>query len=187
MSELSRIAKNIGSIKPFITKAAINYPSKSQIKQSGTDVKKATAAIQQGVIRASTEVERVLPQYLNDAMVSPVWGPFSPKQPYSRANGEIVSTGLRDLVDMGNLHGSMSIKVSFLQTRTNIQIKYGAPYARLVHEGGVIQPWGNQYADSVVLPARPWITSVLTPGGPVQPYDYTKVYNDEIASAWNSV
>jgi len=183
---LDSITGALKRVKPFKVKADVHLPSKATIKESGADYDKARKAISQGTLRGSTTVEKELPGYLSDAMASKVWGPFSPKFPYYRKNGEPANSGMRDLIDMGGLHDSLSIKTTFLQTKAVTTIQYSAPYARLVHAGGVIQPYGNPNAASVILPARPWITSTLKPGGPTAYYDYMKVYNSEIASAWNS-
>ena len=71
-----------------------------------------------------------------------------------------------------------------LATKTQTVIEYRTPYANLVHNGGVIQPYGNPNAASVILPARPWITSLLTDEGPVPKYDISKIYEREIHGAW---
>lgn len=170
--------------KSFVLKADIKFPSKAEIKQSGQPAKAAKKAFTVGSLRASGIVERQLPGVLTKALESPVWGPFNPSQPYFRKNGELVGVGNRDIIDTGNLHDSLKISTKFMVTKAQMQISYTAPYARLVHEGGVIQPWGNPNASSVILPARPWISSVLTGNGPVDKYDYTAVYQEEIAEAW---
>ena len=183
-SNLNQITEAVKRVKPFKAKAEIKLPSKAQIKESGADNDMARKAITQGTLRGSRIVEKELPSYLSGAMESRVWGPFSPKFPYYRKNGELVGAGTRDLIDTGRLHDSLSIKTTFLQTKVVTTIQYSAPYARLVHAGGVIQPYGNPNATARILPARPWVTSTLTPGGPVPFYDYTRVYNAEIAAAW---
>ena len=183
-NHLNQITGAAKRVKPFKTKAEIKLPSKTKIKESGADYDMARKAITQGTLRGSQSVEKELPSYLATAMESRVWGPFSPKFPYYRKNGELVGSGTRDLSDTGKLHDSLSIKTTFLQTKVVTTIQYSAPYARLVHAGGVIQPYGNPNTTARILPARPWVTSTLTPGNAVPFYDYTKVYNAEIAAAW---
>lgn len=170
----------------YTFKADILFPSKAEIKTSGMDQKTATKAFTTGALRASNTVEQELPGMLLQAMESPVWGPFRPKEPYFRKNGEVASVGKRDLIDTGRLHDSMSVKTKFLATKSQTVITYRAPYARLVHEGGVIQPYGNNNAAAVILPARPWIRSVLQGDGPVPHYNYRQVYQNEITNAWSS-
>lgn len=181
---LNQITEAVKRVKPFKAKAEIKLPSKADIKKAGADNAVARKAITQGTLRASQIVERELPSRLADAMSMRIWGPFSPKFPYYRKNGELVGGGTRDLIDTGRLHDSLSIKTSFLQTKVVTTIQYSAPYARLVHAGGVIQPYGNPNTTARILPARPWVTDTLTPGGSVPFYDYTKVYNAEISKAW---
>jgi hypothetical protein len=171
--------------KIFEFKADILFPSKAEVKASGTDAKAAKKAFTTGALRASSIVERELPSALTRALESSVWGPFNPKYPYNRKNGELVGSGMRDMIDMGGLHDSLKIKTKFLATKTQTIVSYSAPYARLTHEGGVIQPYGNATAAAVVLPARPWIKSVLTGDGPVPQYNYSQVYQNEITDAWN--
>lgn len=173
-------------IKPTTIKAEIKMPTMKQIKESGADPKVVKNAFVVGSLRASGVVERELPQRLTEAMESSVWGPFSPKQPYYRKNGELVGPGSRDLIDTGALHDSLKIKTSFLSTKTVISVSYTSPYAGIVHYGGVIQPWGNPNAASVILPARPWVQSVLGGGGPVPQYNVNQVFQDNITAAFNS-
>ena len=76
--------------------------------------------------------------------------------------------GSRDIYDTGNLAGSASVEA----TSDSISVSYSAPYANIVHNGGYIQPYGNASARPVYLPARPWVTSVLYGGGPIEPFDF---------------
>jgi phage gpG-like protein len=169
----------------FEMKAEIKFPSKAEIKASGTDPAKAVKAFQTGVLRGSNQVEADLPVALNQALEASVWGPFSPKTPYVSKGGQQRAGGMRNIVDTGALKDSLKIKTKFLQTKVSTVISYGAPYAAFVHYGGVIQPYGNQNANSVIIPARPWVEAVLTGNGPVKPYEYRKVYQDAIDQAWN--
>jgi len=169
----------------FEMKAEIKLPSKAEIKASGTDPTKAVKAFQTGVLRGSNQVEADLPTALNQALEASVWGPFSPKTPYTSKGGQLRTSGLRNIVDTGALKDSLRIKTKFLQTKTVTVINYSAPYAAFVHYGGVIQPYGNKNANSVLIPARPWVEAVLTGNGPVKPYEYRKVYQDAIEQAWN--
>lgn len=74
--------------------------------------------------------------------------------------------GNRDIIDTGELKDSLSITIG----TSGVEIKYDSEYAALVHYGGYIQPYGNPNADSVYLPARPWIDAVLGEApGPVEP------------------
>ena len=57
------------------------------------------------------------------------------------------------LVDTGALRDSLIVA----RTPSGLEIRYTAPYAGLLHEGGYIQPYGNQNAEKVFIPGRPWI------------------------------
>lgn len=177
----------MAKLKGFTIKADLILPSKAEIKASGTDPKDAKEAIVKGTLAASNIVEQQLPTALSRALESPVWGPFNPKAPYARKNDEIVGSGTRDIIDMGGLHDSLKITTKFLTTKTQTVIQYTAPYAYLTHEGGAIQPWGNRNAATVILPARPWVRSVLTGDGPVPKYNYREVYQRSIAKAWGQI
>ena len=82
--------------------------------------------------------------------------------------------GSRDIIDTGELRNSLSLTLS----DSTVNISYDSEHAAVVHNGGYIQPYGNPNADSVYLPARPWIAAVLGQApGPVQP-----LTSDEISS-----
>lgn len=179
------MASNLKSSYTF--KADIVLPNKAEIKKSGTDTKLAKKAITTGCLRASNTVEAELPSALTRALESNVWGPFNPKQPYARKNGEIVGSGNRDIIDTGRLHDSLSITTKFLTTKTQTVIKYNSPYAQITHEGGAITPYGNPLNGTVVLPARPWIRDTLSGEGAVPHYNYRQVYQNEISNAWSEI
>lgn len=172
-------------MKNFTMKADIKFPSKAEIKQSGTTQEKVIKAFTVASLRASGIVEQELPVILNQALESSVWGPFNPKAPYARKSGEIMGPGMRNIVDTGRLRDSVQVKTKFLKTKTQTIVTYSAPYASFVHNGGVIQPYGNKSAASVIIPARPWITATLTGNGPVPKYDYMSVYQKEVEASWN--
>lgn len=172
--------------KVFKLTSSISFPSKAEIKKSGADYGAAMKVFSSGALKASVQVEAQLPMYLSRAMASPIWGPFNPKEPYYRKNGDLVGSGTRDLIDLGGLHDSLSIKTQFLQTKVNTRIQYSAPYAAITYYGGVIQPWGNPLANSVMLPARPWVESTLLGTNGVERYDVTRIYQAAITNAWNT-
>lgn len=77
--------------------------------------------------------------------------------------------GMRDIYDTGELERSVDVQV----TNNGITVKYGAPYANLVHNGGYVKyPYGNKNARPVYMPPRPWVASVLYGGGPVPQFDF---------------
>jgi len=171
--------------KKFEMKMDITLPSKAEIKKKGDDAPRITKAIQTGCLRASNIVEADLPRALNTALESNVWGPFSPKYPYFRKNGQAANPGMRNIVDTGALRDSLRIKTKFMQTKVQTVIVYGAPYANLVHYGGAITPYGNRNASTVLLPARPWVEATLTGGNGIAKYDLKGIYQAQVEKAFS--
>lgn len=169
--------------KSYTITEKIKMP-KPTLEWEGASRKQAAAAVTQGVLKASTQVEQELGDALDRSMASTVWGPFSPKEQYMSRGGQTRGSGYRSLIDTGELKNSKSITTSFLKTQINIRIKYSAPYAGITYDGGLIQPWGNPNASPVLLPARPWIRDTLQKGGPVPFYDVLQVYEDRVAESW---
>lgn len=101
------------------------------------------------VDRALAKSEGELAKALNAAMSSSAW--------------QWQSGGSRDIIDTGALKNSLSITFS----GGSFEISYTEPYAALVHWGGYIYPYGNQAAQKVYLPGRPWIEATIMGGGPV--------------------
>lgn len=84
--------------------------------------------------------------------------------------------GSRDIFDTGELARSGRVTAD----ADGISVTYSAPYANLVHNGGYIYPYGNQKLRPVYLPARPWVSSVLYGGGPVEQFDFDKFLSDRL-------
>lgn len=86
--------------------------------------------------------------------------------------------GARDIVDTGELKASLSVAIN----GDTIDISYGVPYASFVHNGGYIQPYGNQKIDAVYLPGRPWIDATLYGNGPVPSVNLDEIIGGAIGS-----
>ena len=84
--------------------------------------------------------------------------------------------GSRDIVDTGELVRSGQVTAS----AEGISVTYSAPYANLVHNGGYIYPYGNKRARPIYLPGRPWVSSVLYGGGPVEKFDFDRWLSNRI-------
>ena len=84
--------------------------------------------------------------------------------------------GTRDIVDTGRLASSGLVTAS----AKGINVTYTVPYANLVHNGGYIYPYGNKDARPIYMPGRPWITSVLYGGGPVEKFDFDGWLKDRL-------
>ena len=80
--------------------------------------------------------------------------------------------GSRDIFDTGLLAASASVTMN----NGVLNVRYSAPYANIIHNGGYIQPYGNPSARPVYLPGRPWIDAVLSGGGPFPPFDFEDFY-----------
>lgn len=102
---------------------------------------------------------------LDQALSSPVW---------SLPKGED-----QDLVDSGRLKASGSVTA----TENGITISYSAPYANLIHYGGYILPYGNESAQKVYIPPRPWVQSVVAGGGPVPQFDFAAIIREAVRRA----
>lgn len=107
--------------------------------------------------RASGMIAIDLKSALDDAMRLPIWD-----------GGDIIDTG--ELLSSGI--------VTF--DNSGIKISYNSPYAAIVHYGGYIHPYGNRSV-TVYMPPRPWLESVLFGGAGLQPFNFARYYEQEIA------
>jgi hypothetical protein len=165
----------------FSTKLEI-LPPKIDMKNNTPKMRKAmNAALVEGTIKAAAYVQRDLKVALDSAMNSSVW---SWGGTTLRQNGSTAGTA-RDIVDTGKLRNSLLLKEKNLKTKTTISIQYRTPYAALVHYGGVVQPYGNRNANSVLIPARPWIEATLKGTHGIQKFSMTKPMNDGFNEVWS--
>lgn len=171
----------MATIKDFTIKADVKFPTAKEIKASGVNAKILGRALVAAQLSASGEVERDLPMALDRAMGSPVWDwPGTT----IRKNGEIAGA-TRDIVDTGYLASTLSIKTKFMKTKVQTQISYSAPYAGIIHNGGMIQPYGDRSRNSVLIPGRPWIEAVMKGGvSGIEKYDYKAVYQKHVEDQW---
>ena len=141
----------------------------------------ALAALVKGVQSGARRIESYLPTLLNKAMESSVW---DWPRPTLRENGSTAGT-TRNIVDTGALKSSLSVSVKFLKTKTNFLVKYSAPYATLVHEGGYIAPYGRTDLVARSIPGRPWITAVMDGGyNGIESIDIQSEMLTAIEGAW---
>ena len=138
-------ARAVGAIK---MQALLNLPGEVEIVPNLKEVNSSASELEQATREARQELVVMLDSALTVALSSPVWG---------------WSDGSRDILDSGDLRDSQLVAVM----GESIVIDYGVPYARFVHEGGYIQPYGNPNAEPVYVPGRPWIDAVLYGNGPV--------------------
>jgi hypothetical protein len=76
---------------------------------------------------------------------------------YRKGEG-ITPPNPRNIVDSGNLRETDSWWMSGPYQAT---FKWSSEYATFIHEGGSMKPWGNDNAQRVIIPARPWTRAVL--------------------------
>ena len=144
-----RAAKAVEGIK---MQALLDLPGKLEITADFREVSGAAADLDMATREARQELVIALDNALTVALTSSSWG---------------WSDGSRDIVDSGALLNSQSVSIA----GESIVIDYGVPYARFVHDGGYIQPYGNPNAEAVYIPGRPWIDAVLYGNGPVPGVD----------------
>ena len=133
--------------------------------------KAVNAAIVEGTIKAAAYVQRDLRKALDAAMTSSTWN-------WPRG-------GPRNIVDTGKLKGSLVLQEKNMKTKTTIAIKYNSPYANMVHYGGYIQPYGNKNANTVLIPARPWVEAVLKGGYGIDKFSMTEPMNAGFNEVWS--
>ena len=164
----------------FSTKLEI-LPPKIETKDNTPKMKKAiNSALVAGMIKASAYVQKDLRVALNNAMDSSVWA-WSGET--IRRNGSTAGS-VRNIVDTGALKNSLSITEKNLQSKTTLSIQYKSRYAAFVHYGGVMQPYGNKNANSVLIPARPWVEATLKGSHGIEKFSMTKAMNAGFNEVW---
>ena len=161
----------------FKTVAVMKMPKvnldKSWSKSSAASFKRAlTVSRQSAVDMASTKLQKALYASLE----SSVWA--WPRTTL-RVNGETAGT-TRNIYDTGGLYASQKVRTSHQVTQSKLTVTYNVPYAAFVHYGGVIQPYGNKNANSVLVPARPWVEAVLNGTHGQEKLDLGKFIRDKI-------
>lgn len=136
-SQVEKLAKSLGGEDEFEFSVPVVVPPFAF--GVGLELREAELpfnfdAIAEGCKRAiATEMAAALPQYLNASIQN------------------------NDLVDSGELKNSLSIS----KTPSGVEVRYSAPYAALMHEGGYITPYGNKNAQKAFIPGRPWIDQAI--------------------------
>ena len=171
----------MASQKGYVIKAVAKTPKIKIEADTKKGRQEAVAALVSGVHKAAIKIESFLPPLLNKAMESDVWS--WPRQTL-RKNGSTAGLS-RDIVDTGRLRDSLSVDVKFMKTQTNFMIKYSAPYAAIVHEGGYVAPYGRTDLPTRSIPARPWITAAIEGGYPgIQALNIEAEMMISIREAW---
>lgn len=167
--------KIVGSFK---TKVRVPRPTvKLEDKKAN---QKAQRAVNQGMIKSSSYIKTTLSKAVESSLKSSSWGwPHETK----RKNGSTAGV-MRDIVDTGELLKKHYYHEVFLQTQTKIEVEVRSPYAMIVHNGGVIQPYGDPNLPAFVYPARPWVKAAMlgTHGRPKP--DFQADISRAFAEAW---
>lgn len=145
---------------------------KLDTKQTKAKLKESRAALNRVILKTTAYMEKFIPMALDETLTMKQY-------PWPRAGGnpEAGKKGSPRVINLsGALRNSLSVNTKYLQTKTTLTIKYSSPYANLVYYGGMIQPYGNRYAASVLLPGRPWIEDALKAGGP---FDFEAEAHDQ--------
>jgi phage gpG-like protein len=104
--------------------------------------------------RAIIYIKDALKKALDDAMQANIW------------------EGGSDIVDTGELMNSLEITIE----GDSVTMAYTSEYAAIVHYGGYIRPYGNESAEKVYIPGRPWLQAVIEGYGGIAPVDVTALY-----------
>lgn len=133
-------------------------------------------------IQGAQAIQRGFSQALDNAMESLSW---NWPRPTSRKNGTVAGL-TRNIVDTGALKSSKTTTLTAAKggAQQIINFTYNSPYAAFVHYGGVMQPYGNPRAQSVILPGRPWIVSSLRGGNGIPAFDFKSIISSQINSAF---
>jgi len=160
----------------------ITMPTPSLDTKDKTDkqVKAMKRALSRGIQRGGARIETSLKQALDNAMQSTNWN--WPRTTL-RKNGSTAGRS-RDIIDTGKLQKSGKVVAKYLVTKTTMEVRYTAPYARLVHEGGYITPYGKEGRTAVYVPGRPWIRSVMVGENGYEKFEVDSVMNAAISEAW---
>ena len=140
----------------------------------------ASQAIETGLSRGIREAGRKIEPALYEAMNQSVW---NWPNTTTRKNGSDTKAP-RDIIDTQNLKNSLSVNTETGYKFSTITITYTAPYANIVHYGGITRPYGKKTGDTFVYPARPWISSMLTGSNGIKEFKVLDYVDESVNKAW---
>lgn len=150
-----------------------------QVKMKGRDVSEATKAandaLNRGVTAGIRDSAIAIKPALNEAMAQSVWG--WPNTTIRKNTSDVRAP--RDIVDTANLRDSMDTST----VGEKLVITYTAPYASMVHYGGITRPYGRG-KDSFVYPARPWISSLLEGKNGINKFPLMDIIDRNVKKEW---
>jgi len=154
----------------FSTRLEIKMPKVETKTNSKQFQKVATRTFSEGVKKGATYVPKSLRRAL-DASMDSSW-------PWIE--------GQRDIVDTGALKRSLSIETEARSATIQFKGSYNQPYAAITHYGGVIRPYGNPNAATVMLPARPWIKAVFEGTNGQAKFNISAPFQQGVNEAWSA-
>lgn len=150
-----------------------------QVQMKGRSVeeanKAANDALNRGVAAGIKDSATAIKPALNEAMAQSVWA--WPNTTIRKNTSDVSSP--RDIVDTTNLRDSMDTSTA----DKKLVITYTAPYANMVHYGGITNPYGRS-KESFVYPARPWISSLLEGTNGINKFPLLDIVNKNVKKEW---
>lgn len=140
----------------------------------------ASQAIESGMARGIREAGEQIKPALNEAMSQSVW---NWPNTTIRKNGSDTKAP-RDIVDTQNLKTSLDVNTETGYQFSTITITYTAPYANIVHYGGITRPYGRKTGETFVYPARPWISSMLTGSNGIEQFKVLDYVDKSVEKVW---
>jgi len=172
--------KEFSGFKSFVVGSRLKQPAVSVKPEGAKETKKAaSSALSGGITAGVAEASAKILPALNEAMAQSVWG--WPNVTIRKNTSEVKAP--RDIIDTTNLRDSCDIT----NTDRTITITYTAPYANITHYGGIIRPYGRTNGDTFVIPARPWISSMLTGSNGIEPFKVLDFVDSAVNKAWSNM
>jgi hypothetical protein len=141
----------------FTTRVSVTLPRVNLKNPKKNPREKVLEKLEKGKREGAEALRREVERRLERSISSSTW---SWPNTTARTNGSTVSTP-RNIVDTGSLLSAQVTTLRISKNKFTIKMTNTVPYARLVHYGGVVRPYGNNNADSVLIPARPWVMAVF--------------------------
>lgn len=145
-----------------------------KVKVDKDALKKDRLAMKKKLVKSHVQgmqfFEHSLSGWLDAAILSPSWA-------WPRG-------GPRDIFESGRLMRSKKITTKHMQTKSVTSVLYTSPYAALMYYGGMIQPYGNKSAASILIPGRPWVEAALNGTYGMTKPDLAAPYNAGFKAAW---
>lgn len=114
-------------------------------------------ALSKALVSGTRKAETALNDGLRANMSASIW---AWPRPTIRVSGGTAGSP-RDIIDTGRLASGNYVRASYTTRGANLTVGNNTAYAGLVHFGGYIRPYGNQFARTVFVPGRPWLSATV--------------------------